>query len=157
MRLHLRALLLLALPALVTGCMGTNEDQDNDGGTGTPSGGADGGTGGNATAEEIANGTLTLGPNASNVLPGSNASVSMPVNFTAGYTTVIVNTTIEQGTSVGLRFSGPGDCTGTIDGPIVQGRTYTRECANVPPGDHNLTYAHTSGTVTLRVVVLGQR
>lgn len=157
--MRFRAILpvLAVVPAFVSGCMGGGEPNNAGEGneTGTPSGGAGGG---NQTVwEEIANATLTLRPQESNVLPGSNATVATPVNVTGTFSAIMVNTTIEQGTSVGLRFFGLGGCEGTVAAPVTVGRTYSTECGAVAAGSYNLTYAHTSGTVTFRVVVLGSR
>lgn len=154
--MSLRPFVLLAsLSLLAAGCLGGDDGAPGGGGTPAP-GGTDSGGEGNMTAPvEIANATLTLSPQASNVLPGSNASASLPVDVTQEFGSVTVNTTIETGTAVGLRFSGLGDCTFEIPAPIQPGRTYTKDCGPVPRGSYNLTYMQTSGSVTLRVAVLG--
>ena len=152
MRVHTYTL-LVSVSLLAAGCMGGDDAGGEN--TNDPAPNADGGAGGDANATvEIANATLTLSPESSNVIPGSNATVSMPVNVTTNHGNLVVNTTIQSGTSVGLRFSGLGECEFEFPAPIQPGRTYTHECEAVPAGAYNLTYAHTSGSVTLHVVVL---
>jgi hypothetical protein len=151
-----RSLVLLAtLSLLAAGCLGGDNGTPSGGGTPTPGGAGTGGGGNGTAAREIANATLTLSPSASNVLPGSNVNVSMPVNVTEDFGMLVVNTTITQGSSVGLRFSGLGECAFELPAPLQPGRTYTKDCGPVPRGSYNLTYAHTSGSVTLQVSVLG--
>jgi hypothetical protein len=147
--------LLVSFSLLLAGCMGGDDDAPANGGTPTPGGTGTGGSGNGTAPVEIANATLTLSPQASNVIPGSNASVTMPVNVTEDFGSIVVNTTIETGTSVGLRFSGLGDCTFEFQAGLQPGRTYTKDCGRIPPGSYNLTYAQTSGSVTLRVSVQG--
>lgn len=148
----MRLPLLVCLALVTAGC--TNSDS-SDGGTDAPDGTGANDAGGNATHEmEVAAGRLTLGPQQSSVIPGSNASVSLPITLNESYETLRINATVTTGTSVNLRFA-LGDCTMTVPPPVTPGRTYTKECENVPAGAYNLTFRHDSGSATVDVKVVG--
>lgn len=100
--------------------------------------------------------TFILGPAASSVPPFDGSVTLGGLNVTANLTHVAVETIIDAGTSVDLRFEGPGTCSGAIPAaePFSRHRV---DCGDVPPGTYDVVYRHDSGEVqfTVRVLATG--